>query len=139
MERKARHVAVRPADALPLALPPDLAADGAGGVFDERDAVPPREPEWARTNWQTYAVRLETANQRQVMQRMLDDGVSTRRGVMNAHREGAYPAGTWRAPGPLTRSECAQDTAVALPLFHDMTLEDQDRVIGSLTRAVLGA
>jgi hypothetical protein len=32
------------------------------------------------------------------MQRMLDDGVSTRRGVMNAHREGAYPAGTWRRP-----------------------------------------
>jgi dTDP-4-amino-4,6-dideoxygalactose transaminase len=98
--------------------------------------VAPREPEWARTNWQTYAVRLETANQRQVMQRMLDDGVSTRRGVMNAHREGAYPAGTWRAPGPLTRSECAQDTVVALPLFHEMTVEDQDRVVESLTRAV---
>jgi dTDP-4-amino-4,6-dideoxygalactose transaminase len=67
---------------------------------------------------------------------MLDDGVSTRRGVMNAHREGAYPAGSWRAPGPLTRGEQAQDTAVALPLYHDMTDDDQDRVVDSLTRAV---
>jgi dTDP-4-amino-4,6-dideoxygalactose transaminase len=83
-------------------------------------------------------VRLAAADQRQVMQRMLDDGVSTRRGVMNAHREGAYPAGTWRASGPLTRGEQAQDTAVALPLYHDMTDDDQDRVVESLTRAVLG-
>ena len=114
----------------------ELAARYATALAGVPGIVVPREPEWARTNWQTYAVRLETANQRQVMQRMLDDGVSTRRGVMNAHREGAYPAGTWRAPGPLTRSECAQDTAVALPLFHDMTFDDQDRVVASLTKAV---
>ena len=84
-------------------------------------------------------MRLEAANQRSVMQRMLDDGVSTRRGVMNAHREQAYPPGTWRAAGPLTRSERAQDTAVALPLYHDMTHADQDRVVDSLTRAVVGS
>jgi dTDP-4-amino-4,6-dideoxygalactose transaminase len=72
------------------------------------------------------------------MQRMLDDGVSTRRGVMNAHRERSYPAGTWRAAGSLARSERAQDTVVALPLYHDMTFDDQARVIESLTRAVLG-
>jgi dTDP-4-amino-4,6-dideoxygalactose transaminase len=113
----------------------ELAARYASALTGVPGVVAPREPEWARTNWQTYAVRLEAANQRQVMQRMLDDGVSTRRGVMNAHREGAYPVGTWRAPGPLTRSECAQDTAVALPLFHEMTFEDQDRVVASLVRA----
>jgi dTDP-4-amino-4,6-dideoxygalactose transaminase len=98
----------------------------------------PGEPAWARSNWQTYAVRLRGADQRLVMQRMLDDGVATRRGVMNAHLEGAYPAGTWRAPGPLTRSEEAQATAVVLPLFHQMTEEDQDRVVASLTCALGG-
>jgi perosamine synthetase len=113
-----------------------LAARYAAALASVPGVVAPREPAWARTNWQTYAVRLETADQRQVMQRMLDDGVSTRRGVMNAHREGAYPAGSWRAPGPLTRGEQAQDTAVALPLYHDMTDDDQDRVVDSLTRAV---
>ena len=50
--------------------------------------VPAVEPAWARTNWQSYTVRLEPPlDQRRVMQRMLDEGVSTRRGVMNAHRE----------------------------------------------------
>jgi perosamine synthetase len=117
----------------------ELAARYATALAGVAGVVAPREPEWARTNWQTYAVRLETADQRQVMQGMLDDGVSTRRGVMNAHREGAYPAGTWRAPGPLARSERAQDTVVMLPLYHDMTVDEQDRVIDSLTRAVVAA
>jgi len=116
----------------------ELAARYATALAGVPGVVVPREPEWARSNWQTYAVRLRTADQKRVMQRMLDDGVSTRRGVMNAHREGAYPAGTWRAAGTLTRGECAQDTAIALPLYHDMTHDDQARVIESLTRAVLG-
>jgi len=116
----------------------ELAARYATALAGVPGVVVPREPEWARSNWQTYAVRLQTADQKRVMQRMLDEGVSTRRGVMNAHSEEAYPAGTWRAAGTLTRGECAQDTAIALPLYHDMTHDDQARVIESLTRAVLG-
>ena len=100
--------------------------------------VVPHEPAWARSNWQTYAIRLRDADQRAVMQRMLDDGVATRRGVMNAHLEGAYPPGTWRAAGSLTRSEEAQATAVVLPLFHQMTDGDQERVVTALTCALAG-
>jgi perosamine synthetase len=114
----------------------ELAARYAGLLADVRGVIPPREPEWARTNWQTYAVRLERADQRTVMQRMLDDGVSTRRGVMNAHLETAYPAGTWRGAGPLEAGERAQATSIALPLFHELTQEQQDRVVESLVRAV---
>jgi dTDP-4-amino-4,6-dideoxygalactose transaminase len=98
----------------------------------------PYEPPWARSNWQTYAVRLRDADQRAVMQRMLDDGVATRRGVMNAHLEAAYPPGTWRAAGPLTRSEDAQATAVVLPLFHQMSDGEQERVVTALTCALAG-
>jgi dTDP-4-amino-4,6-dideoxygalactose transaminase len=97
----------------------------------------PFEPPWARTNWQSYTVRLEPPlDQRRVMQRMLDDGVSTRRGVMNAHREPAYPAGSWRAAGPLARGERAQDTVIVLPLYHQMTSDEQQRVAQALRRAV---
>ena len=95
----------------------------------------PSEPDWARTNWQSYAVRVEAGRQRQIMQRLLDGGISTRRGVMNAHREAAYPDGTWRASGTLRESEAAQETAIMLPLFHQLTETDQDRVIEELTRA----
>jgi dTDP-4-amino-4,6-dideoxygalactose transaminase len=57
---------------------------------------------------------------------------------MNAHREPAYPAGTWKlAQGQrLDRSEEAQDTAIMLPLFHDLQETDQDRVIAALLGAV---
>ena len=102
--------------------------------------IPPHEPAWTRTNWQSFAVRLEDpSRQRAVMQGMLEEGVSTRRGVMNAHRERAYPADTWRAaPGGLAQSEAAQDAAIILPLFHQMTGEEQDRVVDALRRAVRG-
>jgi dTDP-4-amino-4,6-dideoxygalactose transaminase len=101
----------------------------------------PAEPEWARSNWQSYAIRVARGRQRAVMQALLDEGISTRRGVMNAHREAAYPEGTWRvAPGQrLERSEEAQDTAIMLPLFHDLDNVDQDRVIEAVTRASTGA
>jgi perosamine synthetase len=100
------------------------------------DVVAPHEPEWGRSNWQSYAVRLLRGEQRDVMQQMLDAGVSTRRGVMNAHREPAYASG-WRGPATgLRRSEEAQDSAIMLPLYHQMTEADQDRVVEALARAV---
>ena len=109
--------------------------EGLAGVDGLR--VPP-EPEWARTNWQSYAVHVVAGRQRQIMQALLDAGIATRRGAMNAHREGAYPAGTWRAPGPLRRSEEAQDSAIVLPLFHQLTESEQDRVIAEVRRVVGG-
>ncbi len=95
--------------------------------------IVPREPQWARTNWQSYAIRVGAwIEQQTLMQRLLDAGISTRRGVMNVHREASYPEGTWRAGSGLVQSEDAQDTTIVLPLYHQLTEEDQDRVIASL-------
>jgi dTDP-4-amino-4,6-dideoxygalactose transaminase len=101
--------------------------------------VVPPEPSWARTNWQSYAIRVDRARQRAVMQDLLDQGIATRRGAMNAHREPAYAPGTWRAAGPLTRSEEAQDTSIVLPLFHQLTEPQQDAVVDAVKRAVAGS
>ncbi|MBI3298598.1 MAG: DegT/DnrJ/EryC1/StrS family aminotransferase [Elusimicrobia bacterium] len=96
----------------------------------------PEEPSWARSNWQSFCVRLASgARQAGVMQALLDDGISTRRGVMCAHREAAYPPEAWRAAGGLENSEEAQDSGLILPLFHQMTDADQDRVAIALRRA----
>ncbi len=109
--------------------------------------VLPAEPDWARTNWQSYCIRLpESVDQRDVMQEMLDEGIATRRGIMCAHREPAYadPA-TWRCaqasckPGAtcpnLAESERAQRQGVILPLFSQMTPEQQDRVASAVHQA----
>ncbi len=96
----------------------------------------PREPEWARTNWQSYCVRLPgECDQRRVMQTMLDSGISTRRGIMCSHREDAYVDLPPRQPLP--RSERAQDECVLLPLYPGMTAEEQQRVVSALREACL--
>ena len=108
----------------------DLLADVPG-------VVPPCEPPWARTNWQSYQVRLpEGVDRDTVMQRMLDAGVATRPGVMNVHREPAYPEGTWRAAGALTAGEAVQDRSVIIPLFETMTEVDQDAVVAAVGEAL---
>ncbi len=106
------------------------------------------EPEWAKSNWQSYCVRLpEKCDQRQVMQGMLDAGISTRRGIMCSHREPAYQQETWscgidrqqckcevRKCDRLKESEQAQERAILLPLFHQMTEQEQNSVVSELRK-----
>lgn len=110
----------------------------------------PVEPDWAHSNWQSFCVRLpDGCDQRQVMQSMLDAGVATRRGIMCSHREAAYPRGTWSCgvePGGcecasgscqrLQQSEAAQDRTIILPLFPQMSFEQQDQVVAALHGAL---
>lgn len=94
----------------------------------------PAEPSWARTNWQSYCVRLpQGCNQHRVMQSMLDDGIGTRRGIMCSHREPAYAQLPLRFALP--HSEAAQDECILLPLFPQMTEAQQQQVVASLRRA----
>ena len=94
----------------------------------------PAEPEWARSNWQSYAVRLpEGRDQRAVMQALLDRGISSRRGVMCAHLEKVYADVPLRFPLP--HSEAARDRTILLPLFPQMTQAEQDRVVSALADA----
>ncbi|MBW4432154.1 MAG: DegT/DnrJ/EryC1/StrS family aminotransferase [Pelatocladus maniniholoensis HA4357-MV3] len=109
----------------------------------------PTEPAWAKSNWQSFCVRLsEKYDQVQVMQTMLDAGVSTRRGIMCAHRELAYSIEAWSCGidgdacdckqgscQRLIESEQAQERAIILPLFHQMTQEEQNRVVEVLKTA----
>jgi dTDP-4-amino-4,6-dideoxygalactose transaminase len=97
--------------------------------------TPPSEPSWARTNWQSYCVELPAAcDQRSVMQRMLDDGVSTRRGVMNSHLEAPYRAAAAQTNLPV--SERAQIRGVILPLSPGMTIEQVDEICDRFAAAV---
>ncbi len=104
------------------------------------DAVPPVEPAWARSNWQSYCVRLpKGVDQHEVMQAMLDRGVSTRRGVMNSHLEPAYAGnGISRTSGSLSRSEAAQSGTIILPMFAQMTAEQVDTVASLLSDVLAG-
>jgi dTDP-4-amino-4,6-dideoxygalactose transaminase len=95
----------------------------------------PKEVPWARSNWQSYCVRLPAhSDQRLVMQAMLDKGISTRRGVMCSHRELAYAGSA--VSTSLLQSELAQSRTILLPLYSAMTLADQTRVAEALHTAL---
>ena len=110
---------------------------------------PPVCPEWARSNWQSYCIRLpEGVNQRDIMQRLLDRGISTRRGIMCSHRQPAFAVEPWSctpgadrcADGPqcarLRESMLAEDHAILLPFYSAMTTAEQDLVVSALAEAV---
>lgn len=96
----------------------------------------PYEPEWARSNWQSYCVRLpDRIDQRTVMQNLLDQDIATRRGIMCAHREPPYATNDQRHD--LRQSELAQDHSILLPIYAQMVEGDQERIANAL-RSELG-
>lgn len=93
---------------------------------------PPFVPDYARPNFQSYLVRVHPEYGRSrddLMQALLDRGISTRRGIMNSHQEPAY-AGAEHPPLPL--SEAARDHSLVLPLYPGMSHADVDRVLDCL-------
>lgn len=90
----------------------------------------PHEPDWARSNWQRFCVRLpDHVDQREAMQKLRDRDIGSSRGVMCAHREAPYAASAQR---PLPRSEAAQSRCLLIPLYPQMSDEEQDRVAAAL-------
>jgi perosamine synthetase len=98
--------------------------------------VLPQEPADCKHSFQSYMIRLKDdapITRDGLMQELLDRGVSSRRGIMAIHRESAYQAPEWDARLPETN--LVADKALILPLFYDMTIEEQDYVIECLKRA----
>jgi dTDP-4-amino-4,6-dideoxygalactose transaminase len=89
-------------------------------------------PEYARPNYQSYAVRVNGAyplSRDALMQSLLDRGIQTRRGVMNAHQEAAYRD---LPPQHLPHSEAARDNVLLLPIFAGLSAADVERVIEAM-------
>ena len=96
---------------------------------------PPHEAGNFHSNWQSYPVKLAdgiSLNQKDIMQRLLDKGISTRRGIMNAHQEPAYQAAQWS----LLRSLACRDQTILLPLYHGIG-EKNLRYIADTLREIL--
>ena len=88
----------------------------------------PYEPPYATRTWQSYAIRLGAGaalGQTDLMQRLLEDGIATRRGVMAIHHEAPY-----RDTVPLLpHTEAASRDVVMLPLFPGLSDAEQDHVV----------
>jgi dTDP-4-amino-4,6-dideoxygalactose transaminase len=92
---------------------------------------PPQDPPYCRGNWQSYPVRVlghSPVNRDRLMQNLLDNEISTRRGIMNAHQEPAYIS-----EFSLPHSEQARDSVILLPLFTGMKEAEAEEVVKKIT------
>jgi len=95
--------------------------------------VLPQEPDGLGHNYQSYMLRLtpDAPIARDVlMQGLLDRGISTRRGIMAIHREPPYRDSRWDRALPHT--DAVTNDSVILPLFHQMTEQEQDQVVQAI-------
>jgi dTDP-4-amino-4,6-dideoxygalactose transaminase len=95
--------------------------------------VPPSEPNGCQHNFQSYMVRLKEdapISRDALMQGLLDRGISTRRGIMAAHREAPYRDARWDRE--LAETNAATDECIILPLFHQMTEDEQAFILESI-------
>lgn len=93
-------------------------------------------PAHVRPNWQSYATCLEPQAPRtrdEVLQFLLEQGIGARPGVMAIHRQGAYRELAQEIRLPAT--DWLSDQSLLLPLYPEMTREEQQFVIDALWRA----
>ena len=92
------------------------------------------DPPYGTTNFQSYWMLLPPdapMGRDELLAALQRDGISARRGIMAAHLEPAY-AGQGAPCLPVT--ERLTKDSLILPLYHDLTDSDQDRVIASVRR-----
>jgi len=95
--------------------------------------VPPTEPPGCWHNFQAYMARVKKdapIGRDALMQALLDRGISTRRGIMAAHRELPYRDSRWDRE--LRETNAATDECLVMPLFHQMTEDQQEFVLESI-------
>lgn len=95
------------------------------------------DPDHGTSNFQSFWVEVLPdfpLNREELLEWLATDGVSARRGIMAAHRQGAY-AGHSGLVRQLPMTERLTDNTLILPIFHTMTEGEHRRVTDSLRAA----
>ena len=95
-----------------------------------------RDPAHGTSNYQSFWVLLPEGcpvSRNEVMQALVAEDISPRRGIMASHLEPAY-ADEPHIPLPVT--ERITNDSLILPLHHEVTAEDQERIVSVLASAL---
>lgn len=95
------------------------------------------DPDYGTSNFQSFWVEVLPdfpLNREELLEWLATDGISARRGIMAAHRQGAYAGHSGRVH-PLPMTERLTDNTLILPIFHTMTEGEHRRVTDSLRAA----
>ena len=95
------------------------------------------DPLYGTSNFQSFWVEVLpdfALGREELLERLAQDGISARRGIMAAHRQPAY-AGRDTGGADLSVTERLTDHTVILPVYHQLTGDEQSRVIQSILKA----
>jgi dTDP-4-amino-4,6-dideoxygalactose transaminase len=96
-----------------------------------------QDPLYGTSNFQSFWVEVLpefAVGREELLERLARDGISARRGIMAAHRQPAY-AGRDTGGADLSVTERLTDHTLILPIYHQLTLDEQSRVIQSILKA----
>lgn len=100
-----------------------------------KNIIPPFVPQNLSTNWQSYVIRLSKNSKISrdgLMQKLLDIGISSRRGVMASHMEDPYKKMYPNLKLPITVD--ATNQTITIPLYIQMTKKEQTYVIDNILK-----
>ena len=95
----------------------------------------PYEKEGCFSNYQSFCLYIKPSSpvtRNELMEKMLEAGVSSRRGIMTSHRETAYKTECSGLSLPV--SEDLADNSIVIPLYVPMQQADIDKVIDTIKR-----
>jgi perosamine synthetase len=95
----------------------------------------PKIPDYAFHNYQSYWIELEESapvSRDDLMQRLLDKGIATRRGIMSIHKEECYKGYS----ASLKESERISERTLILPLYPGLTDREQSYVVSCLREII---
>lgn len=96
---------------------------------DPRITLPTTTP-GGRHSYQSFVVLIDGRDE--VWRRMRADGIEVQVGTFALHREPAFSGDRCRFVGDLAGSRSAFERSLCLPLYHDMTSKEQERVVAAL-------
>lgn len=108
-------------------------------AFSDLDFIQvPLEEEGYFSNYQSYCLYLNKTSpveRNTLMQKLLDKGIASRRGIMTSHRETAYKDVSINVSLPV--SEDLQDNCILLPLYVPMEEKDVNFVIDTCREIIM--
>lgn len=116
----------------------ELAARYQQELADIPELITSEDPDYGTTNYQSFWILLpdgSPVSRDELLDRLARAGISARRGIMAAHLEPPY---TGRPHGALTVTEKLTARSLILPMFHEMTEEQQDLVITEVHAGLTG-
>ena len=112
----------------------EIAATYTAALSGVQGLRPIVDPDWGTCNFQSFWIEVGPEFPRtrdQLLDRFASAGISARRGIMAAHRQPAYRDRDTGAAS-LSVTERLTDSTLILPVYHQLTQSDQNRVIDCL-------